>query len=269
LTPYRQFLALLALAGSTPAGKKHQCPGHGLVGEHSAALSVTEGDGGRVLVHCFAGCGVMDILGGFRLPYAALTELLPVDPCRWYESVLCGLRFPPPRVDRGGGAGWVAIEIVEHPYGHPSPFAWKVRERNAAGAKRIYWQSLNPRGERLDGLLGRSEADLPLYHIGEIRMAVAAGELVVLVESESSVDALNAAGLYSTTWPGGASSPPSDRLAAELAQANVLLVPDHDHAGLECAERIVRTLPHARVQLGEPGEDARDVLARRGQEWFR
>jgi hypothetical protein len=260
---------LLAAAGAARVGQKWQCPAHATTGEHSPSLSITRGRDGRLLLFCHAGCGWADILRALALPMEVLWTPPVLRPRDYARRYLRRLAFPPPRIDRGSdGAGWVAVSIDEHPYGSP-PFAWKVRERNAAGTKRMRWESVNPRGERVPGLLGRREADLPLYLQSEVRMAVATGERIVLVESESSVDALVKASIYATTWPGGASSPPLERLRAELAAADVLLVPDHDDAGLACAARIRAALPNARVVLPDPGEDARDLLNRLGPARFR
>jgi DNA primase len=87
-----------------------------------------------------------------------------------------------------------------------------------------------------------------------------------LCESESSVDALEAAGIKSTTWAGGASSPQKEALSAELKGCNILYIADNDKAGLKCLEKLEEFLPTFTnswtVLLGEPGEDARDLLFR-------
>lgn len=273
-TPTRMPVAwlegLLGAMGAVRHGRKWQCPSHGLAGEHSVSLALRTGDNGCIVLFCHGGCDWRDILRALHLPADALRMVPTVGPAEYAHAFLRGVAFPPPRTDHGdGGAGWIAVSIDEHPYGDPTAWAWKLRERNAAGVKRMYWQSLNPKGERVPGLLGRSESAMPLYRIREVRMAVAMEETVVLVESESSVDALGKAGVYATTWAGGAASAPLARLRSDLSAAAVLLVPDHDEAGLACAEQIIRALPDARVQLGDPGQDARDVLAIAGAGWFR
>ncbi len=110
-------------------------------------------------------------------------------------------------------------------------------------------------------LAGTRTSDLPLYREPEIRMAVAAGERVVLVESESSADALCRAGVYSTTGPAGQKRRRSQRIAAVLGQADVLIVADHDESRLRCLRRLRSALPTADTLLPAPGLDARDHLA--------
>ena len=256
---------LLDATGAARIGRKWQCVVHGRSGEHAVALSVgMRKDGTGAWIYCHGGCGLTVILAALRLSRADLRNPPPVPPARHAVAWRLAHAFPPPRSDRGGDAGWVATSITEHPYGDPETIAWKVRERNAAGSKRIHWESRNPRGERVPGLLGRREADLPLYRIREVRMAIAMEETVLLVESESSVDALAKAGLYATCWAGGAGSCPLNLLQRELADADVVLIPDHDEAGLKVAAQIHQVLPSARQVLGEPGEDARDLLQRLG-----
>lgn len=43
----------------TSAGWMARCPGHD---DHSPSLSIREGDDGRVLLYCFAGCDTADII---------------------------------------------------------------------------------------------------------------------------------------------------------------------------------------------------------------
>lgn len=265
--PARWLAALLDEIGSGKVAKKWQCPVHGTAGDHSASLAVgartNEGAEGA-WIHCHAGCEPTEILRALRLSWRDLTHpplLTPADHARAWGLAF---NFPPVKVGARGSLGEQGYRFEsEHAYGWPTTVAWKMRYRHPSGSKEIRWESRNPRGERVLGLLGRPQADLPLYQLGQVRHAVAAGETVFLVESESSVDALMKVGFYATCWPGGAGDPPLGQLAAELGGHGdgVVLVPDVDDAGLSCARRVRAALPACRVLLGDPGEDARDVLA--------
>lgn len=59
-------LLLSRLEGVTATGKgwRARCPAHD---GKSASLSIAEGDSGTLLVHCFAGCTVHDVLGAVGL----------------------------------------------------------------------------------------------------------------------------------------------------------------------------------------------------------
>jgi len=59
-------LVLGQLDGVVRAGKafKALCPAHG---DKTPSLSVKEGDDGRVLIHCFAGCSTEAVIGALSL----------------------------------------------------------------------------------------------------------------------------------------------------------------------------------------------------------
>lgn len=48
-----------------------RCPAHQ---DRAPSLSIRAGDDGRVLIHCFAGCGAADVLDSVGLDYGALFE---------------------------------------------------------------------------------------------------------------------------------------------------------------------------------------------------
>lgn len=265
-TPFavQWLMEVLAAMGCRRTGRKWQCPAHAHTEPHSASLVIGRRDDDRgAWLHCHAGCPVTDVLAALGLRRAHLQCPPRVTPARYVQ--LQGLardwpelKQPAARAEAGGyrHEAW-------HPYGSDHA---KQRLRRPDGSKAIRWESRNARGEWVPGLLGFREADLPLYREDEVRMAAAAGETVVLCESESSCDALH--GIYGTTWAGGAGSPPLRTLARVLEDVDVVIVPDHDEAGLACLERLLNALPHARMLLGAPGEDARDVYFRLGHDQF-
>lgn len=59
-------MALARLDGVTHAGKSYKalCPAHG---DKTPSLSVKECDDGRVLLHCFAGCGIGEIVAAMGM----------------------------------------------------------------------------------------------------------------------------------------------------------------------------------------------------------
>lgn len=64
------FLAKLSKVARTGPGTwKACCPAHE---DRSPSMSVRELPDGRILVHCFAGCGVDEILGAVGLDFDAL-----------------------------------------------------------------------------------------------------------------------------------------------------------------------------------------------------
>jgi len=71
------LLDRLDKAKRTAPGKwSAKCPAHD---DKGPSLAVRELDDGRVLVHCFAGCGVDEILGAVGLGFDALYPPKPID----------------------------------------------------------------------------------------------------------------------------------------------------------------------------------------------
>ncbi len=260
---FEWFQALLDVVGSEPQGAElRQCPAHR---DSTPSLSVRGGDG-RLLVHCFAGCDLDAILAALRLSHRHLLGVSPYRPAE--HAAIFRLRLPIPPLSRGGtGAGHGMRLVAVHDYG--DMFRLLRWRHPASGAKELGWERRDPAGAWLPGLGGMPLASLPLYREDEVRMAVAAVEPVVVVESESSVDALVHAGIYATTWAGGAANPNLVRLSHVLAGAQVIVIPDGDDPGRACAERIVDALTGvvgAWKCCGDEGEghEAADLLAARG-----
>jgi hypothetical protein len=262
---YVWILGLLDVVGSGPKGDKHhrQCPAH-----HDAApsLSVAAGDGGRVLLQCHAGCTVDEILSALHLGKRHLFTPSPLTPAEHVEVLGSFLEFPALRRSSGGRAGHRReMQLVAvHDYGD---FQLLRYRHPTTGEKELSWERRDTRGVWIPGLGGKSLAELPLYQERQVRMAVAASEAVIVVESESSVDALTHAGAYATTWAGGASTPQLHRLVEVLDHASVLVVPDRDPAGLRCGEIVADALKAAGARVAvlipdKEGEDARDLLNR-------
>ncbi len=270
MTPTTWFEAYLQRSGSRRVGHMWQCPGHR---DASPSLSLTEGMEGRVLVKCFAGCPtdrIVDVLG---LSMSALFESPPFAPERAWRDSRAQVLYPELEAGGSGGRGprlGVPIETGFHYY---TDDARLRRERFAGGKKRITWEERIGRTTWSGGLSSITLAELPLYRQVEALQGALCGEEVIVCESESSVDALFDAGLYATTWAGGATSPNLDRLQTVLSDHRVLLVPDNDIPGLDCSRRIREALidktASFRELLPAAGEDARDILRTAGTEAFR
>ena len=281
----RWFEGVLRASGSTCSpgrGGKWQCPAHARDGEHSRSLAVGargsdasgelgggagQSDGRGVWVFCHAGCSAREIAAalGMRMSLDHLRRPPRISPARWVRVRRVEVGFA---AAKAGGCPRSEGYRHErfHPYG-PSVRLERLRHP-VTGDKAMEWWARNDRGEWVPGLLGTREVDLPLYREHEVVAAVALGETVLLVESESSADALP--GWYVTTWAGGAGSPPLGRIAELLADhPDVVIIADADAAGRSCAGRLSEALPRAAVLISErEGEDARDLYTRLGADGF-
>jgi hypothetical protein len=260
---------LAAIGAARGAGRqgKWQCPVHGRVGAHTVALGVgTRTDQTGAWVYCHAGCSAYDILRDLGLTMAHLRHPPPVPPERHVHALRLKVGFPAPKAGSGSPRELGYKHEAFHDYG--DRFRKERLRHPVTGVKTLQWEARNHRGEWVPDLLGTREADLPLYRERDVVKGIALGETVLLVESESSVDALT--GWYATTWAGGASSPPLDTLARVLGTHDrIVVIADADDAGRRCAAQLRTALPLSRiVQSDVDGEDARDLYTRLGPTKF-
>jgi hypothetical protein len=259
------FLALIDVIGAGATGATiRQCPAHT---DATPSLSIGAGENGKLLVHCHAGCTWQDVFTALGLPAKYLNAPPPADPAEYAAAFCRAIKFPP--VTRSGHPSSCGYRLeAEHAYGDRW---WLLRYRHpVTKAKEVSWEALNDKGERVPGLLGTPTRDLPLYMERQVRMAIAADEPVLLVESESSADALMRAGWYATTWAGGAASVQVLAIRKVLLDyPHVVVVPDNDEPGVKAlsALRNAGVAPH--VLMPAEREDARDLLTRVGRDEFR
>lgn len=255
---------LLHVLGAVHGHGKWQCPAHD---GNSPALALRAGDRGAVL-YCHAGCDTADVLATLGLRRGHLFRPPDAPPALWARARCSHITLPPMTVTSSPQAAGYRHECF-HDYG--DRYRKERLRRPTTGEKMIRWEARHPTGgEWIPGLLGTKEAELPLYRERDLTLAIGAGEPILLVESESSVDALVGAGIYATTWAGGASSPPIDTLRHVLGDYDrVVFVADADKAGRDCARNLSRlgivdrVLP-GDVDGGAAGDDARDLLQRLG-----
>ncbi|MGI5214951.1 hypothetical protein [Plantactinospora sp. CA-290183] len=258
ITPAGWLIDLLDAIGSQPVGGwLRQCPAHA---DSTPSLSLNEGRNGSALMYCHGGCSTPDVMAALKLPMARLFTAAHRPAAEYARLVGLSIDFPPATSGgsrRGGnkspGARGYRL-VAAHDYGPAVLYRW----RNAKGQKELFWETRTAKGD-IPGLMGVPLTSLPLYREREVKMAVAAGEPVFVVESESSVDTLR--GFYATTWAGGANNPNTARLARVLdGAARVVIIPDNDAAGLRCAAKLAEALPAALIVLPEPDQDAGDLF---------
>src|SRR5215203_5767376 len=228
------------------------CPAHE---DKKASLSVSEGDDGRALLNCFAGCETSDIVAALNL---AMRDL-----------------FPPPtnghRNDHREAGGKPAA-------------TWCIRDEKGDlqavrvcfdrdGAKDYLWRLP---GTSEWGLKGRKLPTLPLYGSEWVK-EWPEDSPVVLVEGEKARDAL--ARVYPQTLGTvtGAESTPGPEALEVVRGRRVVLWPDNDGPGRAHMERIGAALQGISAEVcifewpGAPQKgDAADhpaVLADDEKEW--
>lgn len=227
----------------TPNGWEARCPAHD---DRNASLGVAEGQDGRVLLNCRAGCAFPAIVAGLGVKPA---DLFPPRPE--------GERHRRGRIvatyDYTDAAGTLLFQVCRL---EPKGF----RQRRPDPAKPGAWSW------SLDG------TERVLYRLPAVIQAKAEGRAVFLVEGEKDAEALAALGLCGTCNPGGAGKWLPAYTEA-LTAATVILLPDKDTPGRRHAALVLRALTGkaasvAVVELpdrdGKPVKDAADWTAAGG-----
>lgn len=73
-SPVETFIARLDRVRTSGKGWTARCPAHE---DRTASLSITAGDDGRVLLHCFAGCSAADVVAAAGLEIGDLFARRP------------------------------------------------------------------------------------------------------------------------------------------------------------------------------------------------
>jgi len=193
-------------------GWSARCPAHD---DRAPSLSITEGDDGRVLLHCHAGCTPEAVC---RAVGVSLRDLMPTDerPGRNGSGQL-RMAKTYAYTDENGD---LLFEVCRY---EPKTF----RQRRPDGKGGHVWD--------LEGVRR------VLYRFPEVLSTVKGRRAVFIVEGEKDADALARIGLCGTTCPQGAGKWRPEYSECLLA-AHVVIVPDNDGPGRRHADDVARAL---------------------------
>lgn len=176
-----------------------RCPTHD---DHNPSLSIRD-SGGKVLLHCHAGCAQSDVID-------ALKARDVWQPERSEQSQIVA------EYDYTDEYGNRLYQVVRY---QPKDF----KQRRPDGCGGWTWR----KGERQ-----------VLYHLPEVLEA----PIVFVVEGERDVETLREYGFVATTNAGGAKAPWEEQYTEALRSREVILIPDNDEAGYERVKRIASAL---------------------------
>ncbi|MCC7409240.1 MAG: DUF3987 domain-containing protein, partial [Phycisphaeraceae bacterium] len=209
-----------------------RCPAHE---DRKPSLSIGEGDDGRALLHCHAGCEAGQVVAAIGLD---LADLMPGEP------------LPPrPKAKKPAtvyATAREAVAVLEQRHGprsdwwtyhnaHGESVGAVVRWNLPGGGKRILPVSRTPEGWIVGGMPGLR----PLYNLPELLSKPT--ERVYIVEGEKAAEAARAAGLLATTSAHGAESA-SKTDWSPLAGREVVILLDRDDAGEKYATSVATIL---------------------------
>jgi len=155
------------------SGWSAKCPAHE---DKSASLSVGIGKEGRALVHCHAGCELVDVLEAMGL---TPDDLFPPKPAkatgRWEDRIAATYDY----TDEQGRLLYQVVRLEPKDFRQRRPegntWNWSIK-----GVRRV------------------------VYRLPAVLEAIRTGKRVYMVEGEKDADNLAALGLCSTTNSGGA-----------------------------------------------------------------
>ncbi len=218
MTPTEKVLARLQDAQRAGTRWLARCPAHD---DRRASLSIAEGEDGRALLKCHAGCSIEAIVGAMGLRMADLMSTAEnfsnLGPCH-ANGRTHGQRSMVATYDYRDEHGDLLFQTVRY-----LPKDFRQRQPKPEGG----WE-WNVKGVRV----------VP-YRLPELLADLT--RPVVVVEGEKDCDNLARIGVLATCNAGGAGKWTAEH-AAYLRGRKVIILPDNDDAGRNHAQRAARSL---------------------------
>lgn len=210
-TPNDRVLSSLDMVKASGTGWIARCPAHE---DGRPSLTIGEGDDGRVLLHCFAGCSPAAICDAIGLQTGDLfiRDDRPFRPM----ANATGERII---YDFHDASGNLTYQEVRDP------------------PKRFWLRRPNGQGGWTKGLNGVARE---LYRLPEV--LAEPHRWVALCEGCKDSDRLRDLGMLATTVAGGAQTPWIDRYSEALKGRDVVVLADNDPPGIACAHRRAQAL---------------------------
>lgn len=240
MSPVERILSLLPSAKPNGSGWLACCPGHE---DRSPSLSISEGDDGRALLKCFAGCSTESVVTALGLKPS---DLFPDRNASRPRSTTSAKpkSATPPKGSRFPTAG-AAVASLATKLGQPAgqwtyrdvsgkPVALVVRFNRPDGSKEFRPVSLHENG---GWYITAPATPRPLYNLPE----VATAETVYILEGEKAADAIRSLGLVAVTSMNGSQAPELSDWTPLLGKS-IAILPDHDEPGRKYAEAVVEIL---------------------------
>ena len=239
-TPVERILAMLPDAKQTGKGWSARCPAHE---DRRASLSIAEGDDGRALVRCHAGCKLDAICAAVGL---TVLDLMPTA-----DSLRTPIKAKARPMATNGkpstktfATARDAVAALERRHG-PRSALWTYRDAQGEpvgvvvrwelsnGKKDIRPASRHGDAWRVGGML----EPRPLFGLPELADA----KRVYVCEGEKAADAIRSVGLIATTSAHGCESPGKTDWEPLVAK-EIILLPDNDPPGRKYADVVAALL---------------------------
>lgn len=218
-----EFLSLLSKVKEiSPTQYVACCPAHD---DSNPSLSI-KFDNGKILLHCFAGCPLEDILNSLNITKSDL------------------------RYDTGIVKSAIKNTTTYKYYNANGTLSYKkIRYDKSDGSKSFCFRQTN-------GAKSLTGVQKVLYNLP----AVIKAETVYFVEGEKCAEAVIKQGYTATTLCTGANSKWDDTYNQYLENKNIIILPDNDNAGLKYAKMLKENLPFAKVILLNDLAEKEDIF---------
>lgn len=207
MTCVEAVLSRLDAVRKVGTGWEARCPAHD---DRRASLSVKEGQEGRALLKCHAGCSTTSVVEKVGFSMRDLKRSPEPSRARRVESY-----------DYTDEAGTVLFQVVRF---EPKDF----RHRRPDGRGGWLWNLENTRRV--------------LFRLPSVVKAATRGGAVFIVEGEKDVLSLETLGLVATCNPAGAGKWRAEHAQSLKGCKGAVILPDNDEVGRKHAEDIARSL---------------------------
>lgn len=238
---FTDFTSRFEKQTKTAKGVMVRCPAHE---DGKASLQIGQASDGKILLHCFAGCDIVDVLCALRL---TMKDLFPNEPARKFI-------VPPPTKTSKPDTTPAVIEKI---YSYQNALGEEKYQAIRMKPKSFRQRHKSENGEwvwNMDGV------ERVLYRMPEIQKA----QTVVVVEGEKDVENLVIIGFQATCNVGGAGKW-LDGYTETLAGKDVILCGDNDEPGRKHIEMVFDSIcGHAKsvkiIKMPEGIKDASDYI---------
>jgi putative DNA primase/helicase len=251
MTPLERVLARFPSARAVKGGYEARCPAHD---DRRASLFISTGDDGRALLFCHARCPTRAVLKAIGLTFPDLFPANSERPSRpWVKTPSPPSSRPEPPQKPKRVYATPEKAALAYGLGHPDR-TWVYQAADAVEIGRVLrWnypnglKAIRPLATVSHGwVLGSPCRPRGLYGLPEILRLSA--ETVWLCEGEKCADWVASLGLLGTSTWGGANGIQHADLTPLLGR-RVVIVPDHDEAGIAYARDCIRLLSGCASQL--------------------
>lgn len=202
-------------AQKTSTGWIAKCPSHD---DKTPSLSIREGQDGKILIKCHAGCTIEKICSDMQIKVSDLfnTPLpLPQPTTVSQRKIIATYNY----VDADNK---LLFQVCRY---KPKDF----RQRR-------------PDPDRPDSWLWNMQGvERTLYHLPAVIQAVKDGKIIYVVEGEKDVHAVESIGLSATCNPGGAGKW-EPQYTKSLRDADCIIIPDKDEPGRKHADLVAKSI---------------------------